>query len=136
MVRATIWLFRISGRPFRPPVIQFFPALSPDSEKVPAGLLVLVAAEFGVPAANLCQPLKGAAVLLKKPCGFHCAAPAGGKGELLNAVLPHGGDEPRGFVVPDHLADVEVLVTAVPGNLVLPEKAAVPSSLSSSQTAW
>ena len=99
------------------------------------GFLVLVAVPPGVMAVDFNQTFKFAAVLLKKPCGFNCAAPCGGKGEMLDAVLPHSGDKVCHVLVPYHFADVEVLVAAVAGNLILLEKAALPSSLSSSQTA-
>ena len=50
--------------------------------------------------------------------------PSGGKGEPFDSVLPHGFNQLCRFVVPDYFADVEVIVAAVPGNLVLVKKAA------------
>ena len=45
------------------------------SEKVAVGFLVLIAVPLGVMAVDFNQTFKFAAVLLKKPCGFNCAAP-------------------------------------------------------------
>ena len=50
--------------------------------------------------------------------------PSGGKGESLDSVLSHGFNQLCRFVIPDHFADVEVIVTAVLGNFVLVKKAA------------
>ena len=77
------------------------------------GFLVFVTVPLGVMAVDFNQPFKFAAVLLEKPCGFNRAAPGGGKGKMLDAVLPHGGDKVCHILVPYHFADVEVLVTAV-----------------------
>ena len=78
------------------------------------GFLVFVAVPSGVAAVDLNQPLKGTSGLLEKPCGFYCVTPSGGKGKSLDAILPHGFNQFRCFVVPDHFADVEVIVAAVP----------------------
>ena len=88
------------------------------------GFFVFVAVPSCVAAVDLNQSLKGASGLLEKPCGFHCVTPSGGKGKSLDAVLPHGFNQLCRFVIPDHFADVEVIVAAVPGNLVLVKKAA------------
>ncbi|MBR4600308.1 MAG: hypothetical protein IKO39_09715 [Treponema sp.] len=99
-------------------------AVSLNSEKVAVGFLVFVAVPFSVAAVDFNQSLKGTSGLLEKPCGFHCVTPSGGKGESLDSVLSHGFNQLCRFVIPDHFADVEVIVAAVSGNLVLVKKAA------------
>ena len=84
------------------------------SEKVAVSFLVLVAVPLGVMAVDFNQTFKFAAVLLEEPCGFNRAAPYGGKSEMLNTVLSKAGDEAFHILVPDHFADVEVIVAAVP----------------------
>jgi len=76
--------------------------------------LVLVAVPLGVMAVDFNQTFKFAAVLLEEPCGFNRADPYGGKSEMLNTVLSKAGDEAFHILVPDHFADVEVIVAAVP----------------------
>jgi hypothetical protein len=88
------------------------------------GFFVFVAVPFSVAAVDFNQSFEGASCLLEKPCSFYCVTPSGGKGEPFDAVLPHGFNQLCRFVVPDHFADVEVIVTAVPGNLILVKKAA------------
>ena len=99
---------------------------------------MLVAVPLGVMAVDFNQTFKFAAVLLEEPCGFNRAAPYGGKSEMLNTVLSKAGDEAFHILVPDHFADVEVIVAAVPLNFVLVKRrqTSLPSSLSSSQTGF
>ncbi len=81
---------------------------------------MFVTVPSGVAAVDFNQPLEGASCLFEKPCGFYCVT----KGKPLDAVLPHGFNQLCRFVVPCHFADIEVIVAAVSGNLVLVKKAA------------
>ena len=112
-IRISDWRTSKGGL-FRPPAVEFYSFLTLNSEKVAVGFFVFVAVPSGVAAVDLNQPLKGTSGLLEKPCGFYCVTPSGGKGESLYSVLPHGFNQLRRFVVPDHFADIEVIVTAVP----------------------
>lgn len=74
--------------------------ISLNSEKVAVGFIVFIAVLLGVIAVDFNQTFKFAAVLLKKPGSFNRAAPCGGKGEMLDAVLSHGGDKVCHILIP------------------------------------
>ena len=62
-------------------------------------------------AVQLDQALESAAVLLEDPGAFHCAAPAGGEGEVLESVFSEGLQGCDLFV--DCNADVDELGAAL-----------------------
>ena len=88
------------------------------------GLLALAGEEVFVAAVDFDEAFQGAAVLQKEPCGLDRTAPSGGEGEVVDAVVPHAGNQGFHILVPDHLADVEVDVAAVSGDLIFSPDAA------------
>lgn len=88
------------------------------------GLFLFIGEEVFVAAVDFDEAFQAAAVLLEEPSGLDRAAPAGGKGEVVDAVVPHAGDKAFHILVPDHIVDVEVGVAAVSGDLVFSPDAA------------
>lgn len=61
---------------------------------------------------DLDQSLKLAASFLEIPCAFHCAAPAGGKGEVVNPVGTEAFDQSFLILIAVGVCKVNVVIAA------------------------
>lgn len=84
-----------------------------DAEKVSVLLFVVVAHECFAATIDLDKPFELAALLGEKPSRLDRARPTGAEGESLDPVLAKTRDESFDLFVPNHLADVDQLVSAI-----------------------
>lgn len=76
-------------------------------------LFILVAENDLAPVVDLYHAFQRAAVLREQPRAFKGLRPAGGKGECLNVILAHIGDELRLVLIVIDFREVDVVVAAL-----------------------